>query len=666
MKKHVLAVVLFLVALSMSSQKKSALIIANSDYNRSKTGWRELHCAKDTELIKTALIKSGFAAQDIHVAYNVTKEQMLVALRQYSQQLQPGDFAFLHYSGHGQLVQDLNGDEVNGFDQALVPLDAPSCDLDLYDYKGSAYKNVYRGEKHLIDDELDTLLTDMRHRLGSAGFLFVSIDACHSNTATKSVEAKAGPERGSSFKWMINDAMTAYAGKSFDSEHGMGLTRAPEENKGADMFCIYASSQNDANNEYYDGELQCGSLSLALSKALANTNALTSYRSIYYRVKSNMSNMPGVYNTPDCEGALDKIVFGGKSVQEPFHFRVSKVVYNPASVVIDGGTLFNLFSGDSINLYVSETLDTSKTQPLAIGVIDAVNSTNASVRLISFSPELIGKLENGWAYVRTPHYLLVRLENFDPVEKQVFESLCQKSNTIRIAPNKQELNIKRTPTGYELSENGNPVFFTTSALDTVFYKLEDYRRYQALLSLTNDLPLNAELKMFRDTGAGKTVPLPPGGQIKIGERIGFRIVNHSIYSLYFMLVELSPERSAAVALPKTDKQTGLLNFSLCNMDAQDSLTLFKADGKGYWWRVTRPAGKYKFRLLVSTVPFDQSFITGFYSNDAQLLAHQTYGTDKAIAMKDKGGTLKNTSFSELIISSKLHLFDLEYEAVSAR
>jgi len=36
---------------------------------------------------------------------------------------QPHDALFLHYSGHGGLTKDLDGDEESGYDEVIYPVD---------------------------------------------------------------------------------------------------------------------------------------------------------------------------------------------------------------------------------------------------------------------------------------------------------------------------------------------------------------------------------------------------------------------------------------------------------------------------------------------------------------------------------------------------------------
>lgn len=56
-----------------------------------------------------------------------TRDNILAAYRQIVQQAQPGDAVFLHYSGHGGKMRDDDGDEKDGYDETLVPLDFTSA-----------------------------------------------------------------------------------------------------------------------------------------------------------------------------------------------------------------------------------------------------------------------------------------------------------------------------------------------------------------------------------------------------------------------------------------------------------------------------------------------------------------------------------------------------------
>ena len=67
-----------------------------------------------------------------------THENMIAAYRRIIAESEPGDAIFLHYSGHGtKLRDDDRGEEEDGYDEALCPIDYQSSgmirDDDLYD-----------------------------------------------------------------------------------------------------------------------------------------------------------------------------------------------------------------------------------------------------------------------------------------------------------------------------------------------------------------------------------------------------------------------------------------------------------------------------------------------------------------------------------------------------
>ena len=59
-----------------------------------------------------------------------------------------GDIIYLHFSCHGQPIEDIDGDEDDGWDEALIPFDA----------KKKYQKGTYTGENHITDDELNSYL----------------------------------------------------------------------------------------------------------------------------------------------------------------------------------------------------------------------------------------------------------------------------------------------------------------------------------------------------------------------------------------------------------------------------------------------------------------------------------------------------------------------------
>lgn len=77
-----------------------------------------------------ALMVSLFPTFQARVFKNsqVTKAWFLRACEEALDQAQPGDKIIIHYSGHGTYVADTNGDEIDGYDEALYLFDGPLID----------------------------------------------------------------------------------------------------------------------------------------------------------------------------------------------------------------------------------------------------------------------------------------------------------------------------------------------------------------------------------------------------------------------------------------------------------------------------------------------------------------------------------------------------------
>jgi len=133
------------------------------------------------------LIKKGFIVQTL-VNEQATYQGITSSLKKFITETKKGDIIFIHFSCHGQPVEDglLKGypkDEKDGYDEAIVPIDA-----------GRIYSpNGYKGEKHLIDDELNGYIKSLRTKIGPKGMLYVTIDACHAGESSrKGIETVRG------------------------------------------------------------------------------------------------------------------------------------------------------------------------------------------------------------------------------------------------------------------------------------------------------------------------------------------------------------------------------------------------------------------------------------------------------------------------------------------
>ncbi|PIN21452.1 Metacaspase involved in regulation of apoptosis [Handroanthus impetiginosus] len=89
-----------------------------------------------------------------------TKANIRAALRWLVKGCQPGDSLVFHYSGHGSRVRDRDGDEKDGYDESLLPVD-------------------YQTEGRILDDELNATIV---LPLPKGAVLHSIVDSCYCGT----------------------------------------------------------------------------------------------------------------------------------------------------------------------------------------------------------------------------------------------------------------------------------------------------------------------------------------------------------------------------------------------------------------------------------------------------------------------------------------------------
>ncbi|KAK0213418.1 caspase domain-containing protein [Desarmillaria ectypa] len=90
-----------------------------------------------------------------------TRRNMIDAMHWLVKDAQPNDSLFFHYSGHGGQTRDKDGDEVDGYDEVIFPID-------------------FKQNGHIVDDEMHAIMVKPLPRGCRLTALF---DCCHSGTA---------------------------------------------------------------------------------------------------------------------------------------------------------------------------------------------------------------------------------------------------------------------------------------------------------------------------------------------------------------------------------------------------------------------------------------------------------------------------------------------------
>ena len=193
--KHIfLLFLLCLLPYRMGAQERYALLIGIGQYPE-ESGWSVIHGDNDVNIIKALLLEQGFKEENVAVLVNAaaTKKGILSSLNDLRARAQQGDVVYIHFSGHGQQITDLDGDEADKFDEAWIPYDA-----------GKKYEaGVYEGENHLLDDALNIYLNGLRSKVGTRGKIVVIADACHSGSGSRGLSDEEDFVRGTNERFVI-------------------------------------------------------------------------------------------------------------------------------------------------------------------------------------------------------------------------------------------------------------------------------------------------------------------------------------------------------------------------------------------------------------------------------------------------------------------------------
>lgn len=219
--RQIILALLFLIAFPCAGDaaRKRAFMVGISSYKKHYyKAWNNIHGKQDIDLLSPVLEKHGFIITSI-LDDKATYQGILSALDNFIKESKNGDVVYLHFSSHGQPVEDGlkddNRDEQDGWDESIVPIDA-----------GIKYGvNGYNGDKHLTDDELSAYIERLRKQVGPKGIIYVVIDACHAGeTSRGGLETVRGTNEGLTKKQNNNYNPPKNDIKHFKIESGKGLS----------------------------------------------------------------------------------------------------------------------------------------------------------------------------------------------------------------------------------------------------------------------------------------------------------------------------------------------------------------------------------------------------------------------------------------------------------
>jgi len=266
---------------AQTSGTKRALLIGIGKYEQ--LPWLS-GSRNDVAIVRGILVdRYGFAPDNIRTLVDdeANRAAIIAALDELVASAGPNDTVFVHYSGHGSQVRDLDGDEPDGLDETICPVDART-----------------EGVPDITDDELGRILGRLR-----ANSAVVILDSCHSGTALRAapanIQARSVPP---------DSRIELY-------DSGSTVTRGVVPAPGTEPYVLFsaaAADQQELDGPFGPDGQRLGLLTAALSRALESASGNVSPRQLLTSIEANVEKIKPIfagYPVPEAqlEGQLEHI-----------------------------------------------------------------------------------------------------------------------------------------------------------------------------------------------------------------------------------------------------------------------------------------------------------------------------------------------------------------------
>lgn len=340
--KPLLTFVLCLVAAPALARENYALLIGANQYPSLEERWWLKGPANDVQLVAQYLTTEApvpFPKDHVTVlsdgvagAGAPTLAAIRGAFAELTAEVKPGDFVYLHFSGHGtQAPAKDPSTELDGLDELFLPVDiGPWSDA------------VGEVQNALVDDEIGALIDGLRARGANVWAVF---DSCHSGTATRAVEAEDVRVRQLPPEALGIDLGGVEVSRSVDPR----ATEAPFDGGSGDgsFVAFFAAQTNEVTPEKNlpkgkPGRKPQGVFTWTLMEVLAEYPNAT-YGQVGQEVLRRYAVKNLAKSTPLFEGDLDQVVFGGEGGARVSQWQAE---VTEAGFVIPAGELHGLAVGD--------------------------------------------------------------------------------------------------------------------------------------------------------------------------------------------------------------------------------------------------------------------------------------------------------------------------------
>ncbi len=581
--------------------KRVALIVAIAKFKNQygeNEQWGNLSSLRDDTIITDALTKQGFD-KIIHVQNEqATLQGIRDGFAKLKASVNPGDVVYIHFSGHGQQLWDdsTNGkiDELDGLDECIVTYDAPM-----------RYHKGYKGEKHLRDDELSTLINGIRGKVGADGDVWVVSDACHSGTMLRGNRCR-GTESPMTPPGFDPLKIQNSTDGSLDEFLGAQADLSP--------VVLFSACQAKETNQEHD---DYGSLSFAIYQSLNLIKTGDTYNTLFAYVNARMASWK-LGQVPMVEGNVNNGVFGGEPVKQSNYYHVKYV--KTGILVVQGGTLSGLYVGSKVAVMPAGSTEYKEDRVIYSGTVTAAENGKAWVGLdkdlSNYTPEQL------WVFVTEQAYGSIKLKvGFDDSfkgDKKAVKNNIQKLQFIEWTEKNPEVLINQEKGKYFLSLlDGRKPFEQRDAYTALNQDLTNYMQGKLMAEANfNDPDLRVELSFIPshfDGYAGQDpiiTPVPMSSRLFNGnleliddDVMQLKLSNTGMYDVYVNILEIAPNGAVSVVLPDYENEDEPLDFYLPAGKTQIVEGLFRrlrVDYGKYIYKVFATREKIDFKMIAKT------------------------------------------------------------------
>ena len=539
----------FLFSQNMETTNKHALIVAIGDYPE-YGGWGKISGNKDVAYISKALSNQNFPMENIQVLVDsqATKSNIENELRALYSRIQPGDIVVIHFSTHGEQIEDDNGDESDKLDEAIVTYKAiaPS--------KSENFSKDTAG--YFRDDRFGDYVKLFRKKLGAKGDLVVFIDACHSGSGTRGQMKTRGGQ-----KPLVSKNFIPAMGNDKDGVFKENTSQLSETGLASYIVFSAARAEELAFEVLNENKESMGSLTYAISKAFEQLDNGITYRMLFSRIQSAMnSKVQGQHPVMEGNG-IDRGLFGGKYVKQKSYAEIDKFI-SADIMELNAGKFAGLSPGAKVLLFPSETSDPLIATPFDSAVVVSGEMYKSRIKTNKLYK---GRPANTWVFVSEPIYNMPQIGmaikekgntksgmGFTPGEAASLKNQLSEFKQISFTEI-PDLSLNRGPDKDSLIVLSTGHYFAGVPRDEAYISnlkklLEHYTQYKFLRDLElSDSSLKLKVALvpimagLPDTSATQSKIKNGVCSFAEGDEFTLLVTNNSHGPVYFNIIELQPD-----------------------------------------------------------------------------------------------------------------------------